>query len=142
MYAEALKEKPTSFFDYDNFTPETGIIDDYAITQKLGRGKYSEVFEAIYEPKKTTVVLKVLKPVKRKKIKREIKILQLLKGGINIIKLLAVLCNEALQITALVFDRIYNEDFKHVYLQLTEQDIRFYIHELLKALNFCHSKGK
>lgn len=142
MYAEVLKEKPISFFDYDNFTPETGVIDDYAITQKLGRGKYSEVFEAIYEPKKATVVLKVLKPVKRKKIKREIKILQLLKEGINIIKLLAVLCNEPLQITALVFERIYNEDFKHIYLQLTEPDIRFYVHELLKALDFCHSKGK
>lgn len=118
------------------------MVDDYAITQKLGRGKYSEVFEAVHEPTKETVVLKVLKPVKRKKIKREIKILDVLKGGTNIIKLLAVLYNEPLQVTALVFERIHNEDFKHIYLKLTEHDIRFYVYELLKALDFCHSKGK
>lgn len=118
------------------------MIDDYAIVQKLGRGKYSEVFEAIHEPTKETVVLKVLKPVKRKKIKREIKILDILKGGVNIIKLLAVIYNEPLQITALVFERIHNEDFKHIYLKLTEHDIRFYVYELLKALDYCHSKGK
>lgn len=142
VYAKVLSEKPVSFFDYDDFIPETDAIDDYAITQKLGRGKYSEVFEAIHEPTKETVVLKVLKPVKRKKIKREIKILDVLKGGANIIKLLAVVCNEPLHVTSLVFERIYNEDFKHVYLKLTEQDIRFYIYELLKALDYCHSKGE
>lgn len=141
VYADVLSEKPSSFFDYDTFHPEIDMVDDYAITQKLGRGKYSEVFEAIHEPTKETVVLKVLKPVKRKKIKREIKILDVLKGGTNIIKLLAVILNEPLQITALVFERIYNEDFKHVYLKLTEYDIRFYVYELLKALDYCHSKG-
>lgn len=142
VYAQVLNEKPLAFFDYDNFTPETDIIDDYAITQKLGRGKYSEVFEAIYEPTRDTVVLKVLKPVKRKKIKREIKILDVLKGGVNIIKLLGVIYNEPLQITALVFERIHNEDFKHIYLKLSEHDVRFYVYELLKALDYCHSKGE
>lgn len=137
-----MSEKPSSFFDYDTFTPETDMVDDYAITQKLGRGKYSEVFEAVHDPTKETVVLKVLKPVKKKKIKREIKILDILKGGTNIIKLLAVIHNEPLQLTALVFERIHNEDFKHIYLKLTEHDIRFYVYELLKALDYCHSKGK
>jgi casein kinase II subunit alpha len=33
------------------------------------------------------VVIKVLKPVKKSKIKREIKILESLKGGVNIIEL-------------------------------------------------------
>lgn len=35
-------------------------------------------------------IIKVLKPVKKKKIKREIKILQNLKGGINVISLLDI----------------------------------------------------
>lgn len=36
------------------------------------------------------MVIKILKPVKKKKIKREIKILQNLAGGINVIELLDV----------------------------------------------------
>ena len=34
-----------------------------------------------------------------------------------------------------------NEDFKELYPKLTDMDIRYYMLELLKALDFCHSKG-
>lgn len=56
----------------------------------LGRGKYSEVFEGINVVNYQKCVIKVLKPVKKKKIKREIKILQNLAGGPNIVALLDV----------------------------------------------------
>jgi casein kinase II subunit alpha len=55
-----------------------------------GRGKYSEVFEGINVVNYQKCVVKVLKPVKKKKIKREIKILQNLAGGPNIVELLDV----------------------------------------------------
>jgi casein kinase II subunit alpha len=55
-----------------------------------GRGKYSEVFEGINVVNYQKCVIKVLKPVKKKKIKREIKILQNLSGGPNIVALLDV----------------------------------------------------
>lgn len=55
-----------------------------------GRGKYSEVFEGINVVNYQKCVIKVLKPVKKKKIKREIKILQNLSGGPNIVGLLDV----------------------------------------------------
>ena len=58
--------------------------------RKIGRGKYSEVFEGINIVNNEKCVIKVLKPVKKKKIKREIKILQNLAGGPNIISLLDV----------------------------------------------------
>jgi casein kinase II subunit alpha len=57
---------------------------------RLGRGKYSEVFEGINVVNYQKCVIKVLKPVKKKKIKREIKILQNLAGGPNIVALLDV----------------------------------------------------
>lgn len=56
----------------------------------VGRGKYSEVFEGININNDEKCVIKVLKPVKKKKIKREIKILQNLAGGPNVIALLDV----------------------------------------------------
>lgn len=57
---------------------------------RAGRGKYSEVFEGINVVNYQKCVIKVLKPVKKKKIKREIKILQNLAGGPNIVALLDV----------------------------------------------------
>jgi casein kinase II subunit alpha len=64
--------------------------DNYEIVRKVGRGKYSEVFEGINVVNGEKCVIKVLKPVKKKKIKREIKILQNLTGGPNVIGLLDV----------------------------------------------------
>lgn len=64
--------------------------DDYEIVCKVGRGKYSEVFEGINISNQEKCVIKILKPVKKKKIKREIKILQNLAGGTNVIELLDV----------------------------------------------------
>ena len=60
------------------------------ICHDIGRGKYSEVFEGINVVNYQKCVIKVLKPVKKKKIKREIKILQNLSGGPNIVALLDV----------------------------------------------------
>ena len=64
--------------------------DDFQLVRKLGRGKYSEVFEAVNITNNEKCVVKILKPVKKKKIKREIKILENLRGGTNVINLLAV----------------------------------------------------
>ena len=59
----------------------------FFVNRKLGRGKYSEVFEAINITNNEKCVVKTLKPVKKKKIKREIKILENLRGGTNVITL-------------------------------------------------------
>ena len=49
-----------------------------------------QVFESVHIPSNEKCIVKVLKPVKKKKIKREIKILQDLAGGPNVIGLLDV----------------------------------------------------
>ena len=86
-------------------------------------------------------VIKVLKPVKKKKIKREIKILQNLAGGPNIIALLDVVRDPQSKTPSLVFEHVNNTDFRQLYQTFTDLDIRYYIRELLKALDFCHSRG-
>lgn len=42
---------------------------------------------------------------------------------------------------ALIFEHVNNTDFKLLYQTLTDYDIRFYLYELLKALDYCHSMG-
>ena len=49
-----------------------------------------KVFESIHLPTDSKCIVKVWKPVKKKKIKREIKILQNLAGGPNVVGLLDV----------------------------------------------------
>ena len=66
------------------------LVTDTRVCARVGRGKYSEVFEGINVANYQKCVIKVLKPVKKKKIKREIKILQNLSGGPNIVALLDV----------------------------------------------------
>ncbi len=62
-------------------------IDKYEIVKKIGRGKYSDVYEGMCSIDNRKIVIKVLKPVKKRKIKREIKILLSLRGHENIIEL-------------------------------------------------------
>lgn len=111
------------------------------LTPCAGRGKYSEVFEGINIVNYQKCVIKVLKPVKKKKIKREIKILQNLSGGPNIVALLDVVRDSQSKTPSLVFENVNNTDFRTLYPRFVDYDVRFYINELLKALNFCHSKG-
>ena len=160
--------------------------DDYQLVRKLGRGKYSEVFEAINVNNNERCVVKILKPVKKKKIKREIKILENLRGGPNIITLQvrfsdfssatrqtsqhssaaatatfhisgygAELNHESTNLflqgvvkdpisrtPAFIFEHVNNTDFKQLYQTLSDFDIRYYLYELLKALDYSHSMGK
>lgn len=42
---------------------------------------------------------------------------------------------------SLIFEYVNNTDFRSLYPKFNDIDVRFYILELLKALDFCHSKG-
>ena len=115
--------------------------ENYEIVRKIGRGKYSEVFEGINILNNEKCVIKVLKPVKKKKIKREIKILQNLTGGPNIIELLDIVRDPQSKTPSLIFEYVNNTDFRTLYPRLSDYDIRYYIFELLKAIDYSHSKG-
>ncbi len=115
--------------------------DDYEVVRKIGRGKYSEVFAGHSIKNGYKCVVKVLKPVKKKKIKREIKILQNLSGGTNIIQLLDVTKDPMSKTPCLIFEYVNNTDFKILYPNLSDFDVRYYIFELLKALDYCHANG-
>lgn len=141
LYSEVILNKPEDYWDLDSFAPTWSQTNDYQLIKKIGRGKYSEVFKAINIKDQIEYVVKVLKPVKKNKIKREIKILENLRGGINIITLKDIVKDEITKIPALVFEHVNNTDFKQLYPILTDLDIRYYLYELLKALDYCHSMG-
>ena len=141
VYANVNMERPREYWDYESLEVTWGDQEDYEVIRKIGRGKYSEVFDGYNVRNDSRCVVKILKPVKKKKIKREIKILQNLCGGPNIIKLLDVVRDPQSKTPSLVFEHVDNADFKSLYPTFNEYDIRFYIFEVLKALDYCHSNG-
>ena len=142
VYKDVNEKKPKEYWDYENLQVSWGEQDDYEVVRKVGRGKYSEVFEGVRaQSVDQKCIIKILKPVKKKKIKREIKILQNLAGGINVISLLDVVREPQSKTPSLIFEYVNNTDFKVLYPNLTDYDIRFYLMELLKALDFSHSQG-
>lgn len=140
-YANVNENMHRSYWDYDNFQIQWGVQDNYEVVKKVGRGKYSEVFEGYNIVNNKKCIIKVLKPVKKKKIKREIKILQNLAGGSNVIALLDVVRDPQSKTPSLIFEHVNNTDFRNLYPCFQDYDVRYYIFELLKALDYCHSKG-
>lgn len=141
VYADVNEKFGRSWWDYDGLSVSWGQQDNYEIVRKVGRGKYSEVFEGVNIVNDDKCIIKVLKPVKKKKIKREIKILQNLAGGPNVISLLDIVRDPQSKTPSIITEYINNTDFKVLYPKFSDFDVRFYIFELLKALDFAHSRG-
>eukprot|EP00007_Cunea_sp_BSH-02190019_P008715 CAMPEP_0174231680 /NCGR_PEP_ID=MMETSP0417-20130205/2153_1 /TAXON_ID=242541 /ORGANISM="Mayorella sp, Strain BSH-02190019" /LENGTH=347 /DNA_ID=CAMNT_0015309605 /DNA_START=140 /DNA_END=1183 /DNA_ORIENTATION=+ len=141
VYADVNQHRPKEYWNYEVLKVNWGNQDDYEIVRKVGRGKYSEVFEGMNAVTNEKCVIKILKPVRKKKIKREIKILMNLCGGPNIIRLHDVVRDPQSKTHSLIFEYVNNIDFKILYPTFTDFDVRYYTYELLQALDFCHSNG-
>ena len=181
VYTNINQNRDKEYWDYENATIEwSANHKDYEIEVKVGRGKYSEVFQGVQMKTGKKIVIKMLKPVKKKKIKREIKILLDLSNGPpvveaparlnvdeyysnkkedvlqfkrdylydlphngheNIIQLFDIIKDPISRTPALVFEYVNNVDFRILYPKLSDMDIRYYMFELLKALDYCHSMG-
>lgn len=79
MYHSACLERGQSYWDYENFRLSSlrwEDVDRYEVNGRLGFGRFSEVMEGFEVDSGRKVVLKVLKPARSYKIKREIRVLQ------------------------------------------------------------------
>ncbi|KAK8804061.1 hypothetical protein WA171_000154 [Blastocystis sp. BT1] len=141
VYADVVSNMPEGYANYD--TVEFGWLspDRYQIIQKVGRGKYSEVFKAIDMTTGKPVSIKYLKPVRKKKIRREIKIMQQLAGGPCIIPLLGVVLNPETHAPSLITKWVETRDFREFYLHLSDYELRYYFYKILAGLDYAHSRG-
>lgn len=142
VYKNACEERPQEYWDYEQgVTIDWGKISNYEIINKIGRGKYSEVFSGRCIVNNQKCVIKVLKPVKMKKIYRELKILTNLTGGPNVVGLYDIVQDADSKIPALIFEEIKNVDFRTLYPTFKLPDIQYYFTQLLIALDYRHSMG-
>ena len=154
VFCDVNVARPKEYWDYESIAVQWGYVrtsvlpdifpldiflnsdqEDYEVIRKVGRGKYSEVFEGINIVNEERCVIKILKPVKKKKIRREIKILQNLCGGPNIIKLLDIVRDPQSKTPSLIFEHVNNTDFKILYPTLTDLDIRLNVLYFLRTLH-------
>lgn len=96
-------------------------MEYHELIQKIGRGKYSDVYKCINTQTGKYAVVKVLKPgifginaVRESKIKREIKILKTLNGTPSIIGLLGVTFDECTKTNCLVHPYINHVDIRDI----------------------------
>ena len=134
-------ERPASFSYYDRLALDWCQLDNYFVYHKLGRGKYSEVFEGANLNNNQKCVIKILKPVRIEKQYREVKILQTLYGGPNIVKLYDILRDPGTKTPALVFEYIPNIETKVLARRFNNMDIRLYTFMILEALEYSHLHG-
>eukprot|EP01083_Nonionella_stella_P070349 188169_1 len=141
QYANVNTQRPRSYWEYENIEIDWNLPYDYEVKQKIGRGKYSDVFEGLNTKNNCKCCIKMLKPVKKKKINREIKILQNLSGGTNIIQLYDTIRDPISNTPSLVFEYIECTDWKLLHETLTEHEWRYYFYQLLLAIEYCHCNG-
>lgn len=141
IFADVNLKRSPDYYNYDAHVIEWRPFDGYSVHLRLGRGKYSDVFLGTVNATGQKCVIKMLKPVKKRKIKREIRILQNLYGGPNIVKLIDVLHDENTKIHAIVFEYVQPTSFQRLQAQMTVFDCQHYIYQLLVALHYCHSQG-
>lgn len=61
VYPDVNINRPREYWDYEIHTVEWSNQDNYQLVKKLGRGKYSEVFEAVNVASNEKCVVKILK---------------------------------------------------------------------------------
>ena len=140
-YADVNSKMPPAYSNYEELVIDWGNQENYEVIKKIGRGKYSEVYEGININNDQKVAIKILKPVKTNKIKREIKIMQNLQGGPNIVKLIDIVRDPSSKSPCIITEWIDNVDFKTLFPTFTDQDFRYYIYQVLLALDYAHSMG-
>lgn len=136
--ADASERRGEAYWNYECYDIPTGDIEKYQILQRIGRGKYSEVFEGRRDKEK--VVIKALKPVRKAKISREVLVLKNLSHR-NIIRLMDVVVDSELQTYSLVFEYVEHEEYSKIFEKLGYLEIVEYSRQILSALAYCHGMG-
>jgi len=89
-------------------------------------------------------VVKKLHAIRLERIQLEVKIMEALCGGPNIIQLLDIYCNDPSspsKTTRFVYEYIPNRYYKTVFPSLSSHDLKLYLYLTLMAIQYSHEHG-
>jgi len=134
-----IHTEPCSY--YVNYKFDIGDIDNYIVESKIGRGRYSDVYEGIDKKTSKKVVLKLLKPITKIKIIREICVLKTLKECPNIVEITDVIKEKDSEIYCIICKSISGIELRNCYLNISPSDLKQYMYKIIQCLEYAHSKG-
>ncbi|KAJ6254129.1 casein kinase ii subunit alpha-3 [Anaeramoeba flamelloides] len=140
-FSDVNLQLPSTHSDYENYVQTYGDIQQYRISHKVGRGRYSDVFVGKNVKTKRIVAIKILKKVKEYKYKRELKVLSELVGYPNILQVEACINNPVTKSPTLITNYVNVTDFRVLYPTFSLNDAKYYMYQLLKALYWTHRNG-
>lgn len=140
VYRNVNTRRPSEYYDWENSTNVWGTADHYEVGEELGRGKFSVVYRAQHTKTNETFVVKVFKKDKTKKLKREILVLKHLQNGPHIVKMYETI-KDAERIPGIVFEYVENCNWREMFKTIKLIDLQHYIYQLLRSLDYAHSKG-
>ena len=131
--------EPCSY--YVNYQFDIGDTDNYLVESKIGRGRYSDVYEGQEKKTSKKVVIKILKPITKIKIIREICILKTLKKCPNIVEITDVIKEQNSDIFCIICKSISGIELKNCYLGISPSDLKNYMYKIIQCLEYAHSKN-
>ena len=134
-----IHTEPCSY--YVNYKFDIGDIDNYIVESKIGRGRYSDVYEGTDKKTSKKVVLKLLKPITKIKIIREICVLKTLKECPNIVEITDVIKEKDSEIYCIICKSISGIELRNCYLNISPSDLKQYMYKIIQCLEYAHSKG-
>jgi casein kinase II subunit alpha len=129
IHAYVNELKGPSWYEHKTYHPIWRSPEHYSIVKKVGRGKSSTVYKAVYK-RELFVAIKVLVPLDPKRYLREIKILQNLNGGPHIVKLLDLIHDTTSDTFSFVFEWVEFSDWRAIYDRLNFRQIRLAVHKV------------
>ena len=143
IYTDVCVANGPEYADIENYKlPISDTFDRYEIIDWIGSGKYSDVFTACKDGDTSRLyAIKVLKPVRKQRYCREAKILFYLKDCENIVELCEIVQNPETKIYNFVFEFVKEEHYKELFKHISYSDVKCYLYQLLKALDYSHSRG-
>lgn len=144
-YTTYCEDQGAEYWDYEVYKVDWYTPDGIELINKIGRGKYSDVFDGVMRrvgsEEEDPVIVKILKPVRKKKIKREISILNHLQGCPNIIEFITAIKDPDSKVMSLVAEKVNTWDFRLLFSTFTATDLKIYLFNLLIALDMANSRG-
>ncbi len=147
-YATAAQDMGPEYYEYKKkaLPEDLSILSGYDVFDQVGSGGFGTVFAARQLDNHAPCVVKTIFDTKARRIRREQSVLEAVQGGPNIVGLhnVVTIPGEADKIerAAFVFDVIEDSTrFSGFYSSLSPFLIKYYLYQLLRAVDHTHSRG-
>jgi casein kinase II subunit alpha len=139
-YANFCIDSGADYYNYTDLSWEANNISEYELGKVLGKGGFGVVYKGIKDDKAWAV--KVLTHNKTHRLRREVKVMNNLKGSPYVIEIADMIKdtnNET--IMGYTMEHLRMEDVQHLSNWFRDWELRFVTYQILLGLDFAHSRG-